>query len=115
MKQKIVKDIEAAALIKRKKKGDAEDEEDPKASKKAKKAPKKAKKAPKEAKKKASKKANASDDVHEWVGCDTCGKWRKLALGMDPEDLPEMWHCNMNSWATDFATCDAPEEEGADA
>ena len=114
MKQKIVKDIEAAALIKRKKKDDAEDEEEPKASKKAKKAQKKAKKAPKEAKK-ASAKANASDDVHEWVGCDTCGKWRKLALGMDPEDLPEMWHCNMNSWATDFATCDAPEEEGADA
>lgn len=26
-----------------------------------------------------------------WVQCDTCLRWRKLALGMRLEDLPDKW------------------------
>ena len=119
-KQEIVGDIAACTNSTTKKKGGKkkkkkdDDANPPKASKKAKQEAKKAKVSDEEEEKEAEK-ATAAVVTQEWVGCDTCGKWRKLALGMDPEDLPEEWHCHLNTWATDFATCDAPEEVGADA
>lgn len=52
--------------------------------------------------------------VDNWVQCDACSKWRKLADGMDPERLPDDWYCSQNTWDVERSNCDAPEEEGAD-
>ncbi|CAM9613471.1 unnamed protein product, partial [Phaeothamnion confervicola] len=50
----------------------------------------------------------------QWVQCDRpkCKKWRKLAPGRDPDDLPEKWYCAMNDWEPRLARCEAPEEAG---
>ena len=44
---------------------------------------------------------------------DKCKKFRKLPAHLDPEDLPEEWYCNMNTWDVNLARCDVPEEAGA--
>jgi hypothetical protein len=38
--------------------------------------------------------------VRLWVQCErpNCKKWRRLPAGMDPNQLPEKWYCQMNSW-----------------
>lgn len=43
-----------------------------------------------------------------------CEKWRKLPADVAPEDLPDVWYCSMNTWDVSLASCDAPEEAGAD-
>eukprot|EP00984_Skeletonema_dohrnii_P003198 scaffold1065_cov114-Skeletonema_dohrnii-CCMP3373.AAC.7 len=50
-------------------------------------------------------------NIHEWVQCDSCDKWRKLPANISPDELPHEWHCTMNTWDTRIATCDASEEE----
>ena len=41
-----------------------------------------------------------------WVQCDACNKWRRA-----PNPITsEKWFCRMNTWAPQFASCDAPEE-----
>ena len=52
--------------------------------------------------------------VQQWVGCESCEKWRKLPANVSPEDLPDKWYCNMNTWDVHLANCDADEEGGAD-
>mmetsp|Transcript_5400 Transcript_5400/g.6918 ORF Transcript_5400/g.6918 Transcript_5400/m.6918 type:complete len:890 (-) Transcript_5400:291-2960(-) len=44
-----------------------------------------------------------------WVECDRCGKWRKLPAHISLDLLPETWFCEMNSWDTSTANCQAPE------
>ena len=46
-----------------------------------------------------------------WVQCNRCSKWRKAPLSIDPESLPDIWHCGMNDWAPNMAKCSAKEEE----
>ncbi|KAL8434153.1 hypothetical protein ACSSS7_003335 [Eimeria intestinalis] len=41
-----------------------------------------------------------------WVQCDACNKWRR-ALNPITSDK---WYCRMNTWAPQYASCDAPEE-----
>lgn len=41
----------------------------------------------------------------------SCEKWRKLPARISPGELPDEWHCSMNTWDTRFATCEAEEEE----
>lgn len=46
-----------------------------------------------------------------WVQCNRCNKWRKAPLSIDPESLPDVWHCAMNHWAPHMAKCSIKEEE----
>ena len=45
----------------------------------------------------------------EWVQCEDCGKWRLLASGMTPSELPDVWRCPMNTWSNCNA-CDVAQE-----
>jgi hypothetical protein len=45
-----------------------------------------------------------------WVQCELCKKWRRVAWHVDPETLPELWECPLNTWDIDNATCDAPQD-----
>ena len=47
----------------------------------------------------------------QWVQCDKCSKWRKVATGIDPEDLPKVWYCTMNTWNPLVARCGARQEK----
>ncbi|CDI83765.1 hypothetical protein, conserved [Eimeria praecox] len=41
-----------------------------------------------------------------WVQCDACNKWRRA-----PNPITsDKWFCRMNTWAPQFASCEAPEE-----
>jgi len=42
-----------------------------------------------------------------WVGCDACGKWRRL-VGVDEKSVADKWWCNMHPGGC--ITCDTPEE-----
>ncbi|KAJ8339396.1 hypothetical protein SKAU_G00361820 [Synaphobranchus kaupii] len=44
-----------------------------------------------------------------WVQCNTCLKWRKLADGVVPEILPDLWFCHMND-DSEFRSCRVEEE-----
>ncbi|CAN0199532.1 unnamed protein product, partial [Scytosiphon promiscuus] len=48
-----------------------------------------------------------------WVQCDKCLRWRKLALGMRLEDLPDKWYCRLNSWSV-ANHCTYPDEYDAE-
>lgn len=50
-----------------------------------------------------------------WVACDACEKWRKLPATVDEHELPENWTCADNIWDPAHASCDAEEEQWADA
>jgi len=100
-----------------------EEEEDCRPAKKAKKAKKKAPVKSEEVteddddtsddSEKGDSSSASSTSEQQWVGCDSCGKWRKLPANTSPDTLPDEWYCNMNTWDTCFATCEAAEEEGA--
>ena len=62
--------------------------------------------------KKRNRAAPASKHETMWVGCDVCGKWRKLPPGVKlPEEKANAkWQCNQNQWDAERNTCDAPEE-----
>ena len=47
----------------------------------------------------------ALEDIKQ-VRCDACKKWR--LCDVDPETLPEVWHCNMSAR---YPSCDVPEDE----
>ena len=50
----------------------------------------------------------------QWVQCDKCSKWRKVAPGIDPDDLPKTWYCSMNTWNPQFSRCSARQEKSQD-
>ncbi|KAL3906261.1 MAG: hypothetical protein SGARI_004082, partial [Bacillariaceae sp.] len=54
------------------------------------------------------------DDNVEWVQCDKCQKWRKLPPDISADELPDKWHCSMNTWNAATASCGAAEDK-ADA
>lgn len=47
----------------------------------------------------------------QWVQCDKCTKWRKVAADVDPEELPTVWYCSMNTWNPQVARCGARQEK----
>ncbi|GBG27922.1 MORC family CW-type zinc finger protein 4 [Hondaea fermentalgiana] len=46
----------------------------------------------------------------QWVMCETCQQWRRLAPHVDVASLPEKWYCNMNYWDKTRASCSVPQE-----
>ncbi|GAV83365.1 zf-CW domain-containing protein [Cephalotus follicularis] len=50
--------------------------------------------------------------IHEnWVCCDKCQRWRLLPVGLNPDNLPEKWLCNMLNWLPGMNRCSISEEE----
>ncbi|KAJ1432926.1 hypothetical protein B484DRAFT_394733, partial [Ochromonadaceae sp. CCMP2298] len=45
----------------------------------------------------------------DWAQCEACKKWRRVAWFVDSKALPDEWHCTMNTWDADNATCAAPQ------
>lgn len=45
-----------------------------------------------------------------WVQCNTCDKWRSLPSTVDPDKLPDIWTCDLNTYDLTRNNCDAPEE-----
>mmetsp|Transcript_24324 Transcript_24324/g.55434 ORF Transcript_24324/g.55434 Transcript_24324/m.55434 type:complete len:565 (-) Transcript_24324:177-1871(-) len=52
------------------------------------------------------------EDV-QWVQCEKCDKWRKLASHINVKDLPDSWYCSMNTWNPSVANCAAAEDNDA--
>ena len=57
--------------------------------------------------------AKTAEDVdnQEWVQCEKCNKWRKLAPHVSADDLPDIWTCSLNTWNPASSSCDAPEDK----
>ena len=47
----------------------------------------------------------------KWVKCESCKKWRTIPAQIDLASLPDQWFCSMNTWNSNFNTCEAPQEE----
>eukprot|EP00981_Chlorochromonas_danica_P005712 scaffold1172_cov180-Ochromonas_danica.AAC.39 len=45
-----------------------------------------------------------------WVQCNKCKKWRKVAENVPLASLPEKWFCTLNTWSA-FNKCSARQEE----
>lgn len=46
----------------------------------------------------------------DWVQCESCHKWRRVAYHVDAEALPDKWVCSLNHWDPDHADCSAPSD-----
>jgi len=46
----------------------------------------------------------------EWVQCEGCHKWRRVAWFVDMAALPDSWMCANNFWDIEVATCEAPQD-----
>jgi len=46
----------------------------------------------------------------DWVQCEACHKWRRVAWYVDAEALPDKWVCSLNHWDPDKADCEAPSD-----
>ena len=46
----------------------------------------------------------------DWVQCEACHKWRRVAWHVDMSSLPDEWVCSMNSWEPTDASCDVPQD-----
>ena len=56
-----------------------------------------------------------SDAPDQWIGCDLCGRWRRVFPGVDISKYDnEPWQCNLNTWDPEHNTCDADEEPNDD-
>lgn len=56
----------------------------------------------------------AKEDDKVWVQCNTCDKWRALPHDVDPNSLPDIWVCSLNTYDSTRNNCDAPEENFKD-
>lgn len=54
--------------------------------------------------------------ITPWVQCDrkNCKKWRKVPATVNTADLPDKWFCELNTWDSERANCDAPEESDSE-
>ena len=43
------------------------------------------------------------------VMCDKCAKWRRVKIGVDPNQFGDDWYCSQNNWDM-YNRCDVPEE-----
>ena len=50
------------------------------------------------------------NDERVWVQCNTCDKWRSLPSTVDPDKLPDIWTCDLNTFDPSRRSCEAPEE-----
>lgn len=50
------------------------------------------------------------EEERVWVQCNTCDKWRSLPSHVDPNTLPDIWTCGLNSYDPSRMNCSAPEE-----
>ena len=46
------------------------------------------------------------EDNTSWVQCDLCHSWRRLPWNVDANDIGDGWHCTLNTWDKDKASCD---------
>jgi len=46
------------------------------------------------------------EDNTAWVQCDKCHAWRRLPWNIDPDSLGCDWHCALNTWDVEMASCD---------
>ena len=53
-------------------------------------------------------------EIKQWVQCAKCRKWRIIEDGIDPNALPDDWKCSDNTWAPEYASCSAPEQDYSD-
>lgn len=54
------------------------------------------------------------EDDKVWVQCNTCDKWRALPHDVDPNSLPDIWVCSLNTYDSVRNNCEAPEENFKD-
>ena len=52
----------------------------------------------------------APENNVNWVQCEDCKKWRRVAFHVDNESLPETWYCSMNFWDPDSASCSVAQD-----
>ena len=45
-----------------------------------------------------------------WVQCEKCHKWRRVAWHVDSDSLPDDWFCEMNEWDPQNANCSVPQD-----
>lgn len=45
-----------------------------------------------------------------WVQCDLCRKWRRVAWHIDADSLPDDWICAKNTWEPESACCKIPQD-----
>ncbi len=70
----------------------------------------------KEGKKKSLQESTQYDNIlppelpTNWVQCELCKKWRRVAWHVDADTLPDLWECSMNTWDIDNANCNAPQD-----
>ena len=46
------------------------------------------------------------EDNTAWVQCDKCHAWRRLPWNIDADTLGDDWHCALNTWDVEMASCD---------
>lgn len=46
----------------------------------------------------------------EWIQCEGCHKWRRVAWFVDIASLSDSWVCADNFWDCEVATCEAPQD-----
>lgn len=47
----------------------------------------------------------------EWVQCESCKAWRRVAWNVDLDSLPQNWTCANNFWFPEKANCSLPEDD----
>jgi len=47
------------------------------------------------------------EDNTAWVQCDKCHAWRRLPWNIDSDSLGDDWHCALNTWDVEMASCGA--------
>jgi WD40 repeat protein len=52
----------------------------------------------------------APESNTEWVQCEKCCKWRRVAWFVDTHTLSEQWECSLNTWDIDSANCSVPQD-----
>jgi hypothetical protein len=50
------------------------------------------------------------EQPQEWAQCSECGKWRRLAQGIDASTLPDIWTCQQNI-GSKYISCNMAEEK----
>ena len=45
-----------------------------------------------------------------WIQCEKCKKWRKVADFVSMSALPDDWECKLNTWDPVYRDCSVPEE-----
>ncbi|KJP85884.1 hypothetical protein AK88_04471 [Plasmodium fragile] len=52
---------------------------------------------------------SASNNVVNWVQCESCKKWRKVDAHININLLPDEWYCHLNFWNS-YNNCNMEEE-----